>query len=227
MYGVNGGKARACLAYARRSTVGLLTAAARQSPQSVIVAAIAAGMGLPCRIHTASGDMTEELNRARQLNAQLIFHRGGYGSVIARRARDEAASTGWTLVPFGMECSEAVLLAARQAANVPSAAQRIVVPVGSGMTLAGILMALFQKGRQLPVVGVVVGADPTRRLDKWAPGVWRSMVQLHWSRLPYKRPAKDVQLGQVSLDPFYEAKCVPYLREQDCLWIVGQRRSDS
>jgi len=227
VYGVNGGKARACFAYTRNSAVGLLTAAARQSPQSVIVAAIADGMGLPCRIHTVSGAITEELNRARQLSAELIFHRPGYGSVIARRAFDEAASTGWTLVPFGMECSEAVLLAAHQAANIPSAAQRLVVPVGSGMTLAGILRALRQKGRQLPVIGIVVGADPTRRLDKWGPRGWRAMVELHWSRWPYKRPANDVQLGQVALDPIYEAKCAPYLADEDCLWIVGHRRSSS
>jgi 1-aminocyclopropane-1-carboxylate deaminase/D-cysteine desulfhydrase-like pyridoxal-dependent ACC family enzyme len=227
VFGVNGGKARACFAYSRHSAVGLLTAAARQSPQSVIVAAIASGMGLPCRIHTAAGDITKELKRARQLNAELIFHRPGYGSVIARRALDEAASTGWTLVPFGMECSEAVLLAAHQTANIPLAARRLVVPVGSGITLAGILRALVQNGRQLPVIGIVVGADPTRRLDKWAPSGWRALVELHRSRWPYKRPASDVQIGQVALDPIYEAKCSPYLADEDCLWIVGHRRSNS
>jgi 1-aminocyclopropane-1-carboxylate deaminase/D-cysteine desulfhydrase-like pyridoxal-dependent ACC family enzyme len=203
----------------------LVTAAARQSPQSFIVASIAAGMGLPCRIHTASGSVTEELTRARQLNAELVFHLPGYNSVIIRRALNEAASTGWTLVPFGMDCSEAVLLAARQAANIPSAAKRLVVPVGSGMTLAGILAALRETGRRLPVVGIVVGADPTRRLDKWAPYGWRDLVKLLRSESPYKRSLTAIRVGQVALDPIYEAKCVPYLEEEDCLWVVGNRHT--
>jgi 1-aminocyclopropane-1-carboxylate deaminase/D-cysteine desulfhydrase-like pyridoxal-dependent ACC family enzyme len=223
MFGVNGGKVRACLALARHSTLGLVSAAARQSPQSIIVAAIAAGLGLPCKIHTASGAITEELRRAQLLRAEIIFHQPGYNSVISRRALDDACKFGWTLVPFGMESSEAVYLTAQQMLNIPSTAKRLVVPVGSGMTLAGILNFLQKDRRKLPVIGVVVGADPTRRLDRWGPPGWRSMVELRGSRLSYKCQLTETRIGNVSLDPIYEAKCLSHLRGGDCLWIVGNR----
>ncbi|WP_374940779.1 pyridoxal-phosphate dependent enzyme [Bradyrhizobium sp. SRS-191] len=224
--GVNGGKARACFALASRANRGLITAAARQSPQSVIVAAIARGTGLPCRIHTAAGAMTQELARAGKLGAEIIFHQAGYNTVINRRALDDGAATGWTVIPFGMACSEAVQLTARQVINIPDSAKRLVVPVGSGVTLAGVLAGLSEIERCLPVIGVVVGADPMRRLDQLAPPGWRSLVQLRQSRSPYRRSPKRTHLGDVALDPIYEAKCLSFLKPEDCLWVVGHRDSE-
>jgi len=41
--------------------------------------------------------------------------------------------------------------------NVPEEARRIVVPVGSGLSLAGVLTGLQLIGQVVPVLGVVVG----------------------------------------------------------------------
>jgi len=51
-------------------------------------------------------------------------------------------------------------------------ARRIVVPVGSGLSLAGVLIGLQFIGRVVPVLGVVVGRDPARLLNKFAPQSW-------------------------------------------------------
>jgi hypothetical protein len=124
-----------------------------------------------------------------------------------------------------MACPEAIQLTVRQTANIPIEAKRLVVPVGSGLTLAGVLAAVVKTRRRLPVLGVVVGADPTRRLDKWAPPGWPNLVKLQKSGVPYWHSVTDSYLGDVPLDPTYEAKCVAYLAEGDCLWVVGHRRA--
>jgi 1-aminocyclopropane-1-carboxylate deaminase/D-cysteine desulfhydrase-like pyridoxal-dependent ACC family enzyme len=222
VYGVNGGKVRSCLILAQNST-GLVTAASRSSPQGHIVAAIARGLRVACRIHTASGARTPEMERALESGAKIIQHRAGYSSVVQARAREDAAARAWTLIPFGMESQVSIDLTARQMINIPGATKRLVVPVGSGMTLAGILWGLKSLRRKLPVVGVLVGADPTRRLDRWAPSDWRKKVKFCDSRGDYAKPAAQLSWSGIPLDPLYEAKCIPFLQRADCLWIVGHR----
>jgi len=146
--------------------------------------------------------------------------------VIIKRARDDAETLGWLNVPFGMECPEAVVQTARQTANLADVIPtRIVVPVGSGMSLAGILAGLASNGNRTPVVGVVVGADPTERLDIYAPNRWRDMVTLVESTYDYADHHPAPFLGDLDLDPVYEAKCLPHLQPGDLLWIVGRRET--
>ena len=96
------------------------------------------------------------------------------------------------------------------------------------MSLAGILHGLEAGGAPylgggLPIVGVCVGADPTPRLDKYAPAFWRSMCTLQPATLPYNKVPEDTYWGIVSLDPHYEAKCIDVLEDGDVLWVVGRR----
>ena len=143
-------------------------------------------------------------------------------SVIVARAAAAARAPGVALIPFGMECQEAVALTAAQVASLPDDCQRVVVPVGSGMSLAGILTGLVAAGRPQGVLGVVVGASPERRLMRWAPMGWQARTELVNAGVPYDKRV-DATLGTAHLDPVYEAKAVPFLRPGDCLWIVGHR----
>ena len=102
------------------------------------------------------------------------------------------------------------------------------MPVGSGMSLAGVLWGLRNRGglfQAMPVLGVVVGADPAKRLDKYAPPGWREMVELRPSGLDYHDAAPRNRLGPLVLDPIYEAKCLPFLRAGALVWIVGVRQT--
>lgn len=220
--GVRGGKARTCYTLAKGAE-GLITAGSRQSPQVNIVAHIAAHCGVPCRVHVPAGELTPELEDARAQGAELVMHRPGYNSVICARAREDAAASGWKYIPFGMECIEAVQATAGQVANIPSDTKRLVVPVGSGMSLAGVLQGLLDLGRRIPVLGVRVGADPSKRLNAFAPFGWQGSVELVTSPLDYHAHAPETMLGELELDPVYEAKCLPYLEEGDLLWVVGIR----
>ncbi len=57
--------------------------------------------------------------------------------------------------------------------------------------LAGILHGLTQAGFTVPVVGVVVGADPVKRLDKWAPIRWRDLCTLVRTHVDdFRKPAR-------------------------------------
>jgi len=233
--GSRGGKVRTCLALAQQPGVrGLVTAGSRQSPQVNIVATIAEHLGLPCEVHVPAGQETPELAAARDRGARIVPHRPGHNSVIVARARRAAADLGWVEIPFGMECEEAVRQTSAQVRELDihglraAGVSRIVVPVGSGMSLAGILTGLDRYERpccDLSVLGVVVGADPTRRLDRYAPAFWRLQCELVPAGLDYHERAAKTTLGDLELDPIYEAKCLPFLSVGDALWVVGRREN--
>lgn len=224
--GMRGGKVRTCaalVAAARaQGTAGIVTAGARSSPQVAIVARLCRQAGLPCRAHVPAGAPGPELLSAAADGAELVPHRPGYNSVIVARARDDAGDRGWFEIPFGMECGEAVCQTAAQVANLPRGTKRIVVPVGSGMSLAGILWGLANAAFLSTILGVIIGADPRRRLNAFAPPMWEDMCELISSGRRYDKHV-DACVGSVKMDPVYEAKCVPFLRADDLLWIVGCR----
>jgi len=223
--GVPGGKVRTCYALATAGGLpaGLVTAGSRASPQVNIVAHIARRLGVPCRVHVPSGKLSPEVEAARACGAEVIQHRPGYNTVIVARAREDAARLGWREIPFGMECEEAVRQTRAQVRDIPPEVRRIVIPVGSGMSLAGLLHGLRDAGLSIPVLGVVVGADPEDRLDRFAPPDWRARVTLERVAAKYEDPAPTTRLQGVDLDPHYEAKVLPYVREGDLVWVVGIR----
>ena len=225
-----GGKVRACLqivtdALASGKVDGLITAGSRQSPQVNIVATIAEMYDLPCRVHTPQGEMTPELLAAVEKGAQIVQHRAGYNNVIIARARDDAKQSGWLEIPFGMAHHAIIASTAAQISNIPADTRRIVVPVGSGMALAGILTGLQASGRDIPVIGVRVGADPSKRLNEYAPKNWRQLATLITSDIDYHHHAPVTHIGDIDLDPIYEAKALPYLKDGDLLWVVGRRET--
>lgn len=203
---------------------GLITAGASSSPQIERAALVAQHLGLPCRVHTGEARPTAEMRTAEAAGAEVLTHRPGRLSVIKARFRtDVEEHPTWLAMPYGMGTAEYIEDVAHQVANLPSDTGRVVVPVGSGMTLAGILVGLREQGRAVPVLGVRVGGDPTTALDTYAPG-WRTEVELVVSPLEYKQHASN-RLGDLVLDPVYEAKCLSYLLPGDVLWAVGVRAS--
>jgi 1-aminocyclopropane-1-carboxylate deaminase/D-cysteine desulfhydrase-like pyridoxal-dependent ACC family enzyme len=237
--GQRGGKVRTCVKLAmfgvlkhrtsgRSGQPGLVTAGSRHSPQVAIVASVARSMDLPCRVHVPDGDDTPETAWAMSRGAQVVRHRPGHNSVIKARARTDAEANDWIHIPFGMEDIEAVRQTSGQVASLCEVQEweRLVVPVGSGMTLAGILKGFEVRGEERKVLGVVTGADPVNRLDRYAPVFWRDMVTLVPALVPYGQHVPGARLGDLPLDPVYEAKTLNFLTEWDALWVVGRRGSD-
>lgn len=223
--GESGSKVRTCLRLARAAREDgahtLVTGTGRAAPQVTIVAAVAAHLGMEAEVHVPTGATTPETEAAEDMGATIVRHTPGYSTVIAARAREAAEQPGRYLIPFNMETPEAIEYTRAQVVNVPQDAARVVVPVGSGMNLAGILHGLADHSLDVPVLGVIVGSDPTAVLDEYAPEGWRERVELVTSDLPYATDAPEHTLGGVALHPTYEAKCLPYLQPGDLLWIVG------
>lgn len=216
---VRGGKVRTCLSLAVGAP-GLITAGSRHSPQCAIVAAVAKYLGIPCRVHTPQGELGYVVQWAKDNGAEVVQHRAGYNSVIKKRAFDDSLISGWRLIPFGMECQEAVSQTKKQTINIPAQVRRIVIPVGSGMSFAGILAGAPV---HLPVLGVAVGADPMARLKEYATCFPDPRIALVKSRHNYSEVV-TASIGDIDLDPIYEAKCVEFLEPGDLFWIVGNRR---
>lgn len=222
--GVRGGKARTCQVLCNRANVGITTAGSRFSPQINIVAHIAKDMGLPFVAHTPMGKLSAEILEAQELGAKIIQHKAGYNSVIIKRCHDFAIANGYTEIPFGMECTEAVAQTKNQVANIPLNIKRIVMPVGSGMSLCGVLYGLKENNINIPVLGIVVGSSPIKRLNKYAPAGWENMVTLIKSNKKYHEGVSASAEG-IDFDPIYEAKCIKHLLPGDLLWIVGLRNN--
>lgn len=219
--GASGGKARTTWVLSEGAR-GLTTASSRHSPQQHIVATVASVRGIPARCHIPQGEETEATRLALMAGIQIVSHPWpSYNAILCRAALLDASQRGWTYIPFGMESYEAVRLTAAQVRNVPEEAARIVVTVGSGMTLAGIVEGLYAMGRTTPVLGVMVGALPLRRLALFAPFGWQADVKLVRSSIPYGSPATNCIIEGVEVDQNYEAKCIPYLLPGDLFWIVG------
>lgn len=206
---------------------GLVTASSRKSPQAQIVARLGQHYKLPTRLHmpAAKGPNTHEMDDIIKRSGELVQHRPGHNTVIIRRAKDDAEERGWLYIPFGMEHPVAIEATATQLENVTDDCNRIVMAVGSGMSLAGVLRGCREWAWDVPIVGVVVGADPTKRLDKYAPG-WRRQVTLVDSHCDYHETCTD-RVADIELDPIYEAKVVRHLKPGDCFWVVGIRTNAS
>jgi 1-aminocyclopropane-1-carboxylate deaminase/D-cysteine desulfhydrase-like pyridoxal-dependent ACC family enzyme len=223
--GVHGGKARSCWHLAQTAK-GLVTAGSRLSPQIKLVALIAKELGIPSRAHCPQGELGETLKEAQKAGCEIIQHKAGYNSVIIARAKQDAIDNPqYTYIPFGMECQEAINQTRKQVANLKGLDfDRIVIPVGSGMSVAGLLWGLHDFKIKVPVLGIVVGAGPEKRLNVYAPFNWDSVLTLQNAGLDYHKEAPVQNIAGINLDPIYEAKCVPFIKRNDLLWIVGNRR---
>lgn len=218
--GISGGKVRSALSICQNATRGIVTAGSRHSPQIEIVSVIAREMGLPLRAHTASGELTDELIYAQNNGAEIIQHKPGYNVVIIKRAIDDAEKMGYLYVPFGMECEEAIIQTSSQVLDIPTEVSRIIMPIGSGMSFLGVAQGLKKIGSSIPLIGIQVGADPTKRFKKY--NLTYSNLEIIKSEYKYEKRLTE-SVGDVELDPIYESKCKKYLKEGDLLWIVGKR----
>lgn len=223
----NGGKTRTCYALIKQSNKsGVVTAGSRKSPQIGIVAKIAKQLNKESFAHCPQGKMSDVLIEARdQYGINITQEKAGYNTVIMKRAKDAAEKNDLTLIPFGMECWEAINQTRNQVKNIPDDCKRVVAPVGSGMSFSGILHGLKDLGLDIPVLGLVVGADPSKRLDKYAPEGWRDNpnIKLVNVGVDYHTEIKDNCFKGIYLDPIYEAKCIKFIKPGDLFWIVGNR----
>jgi len=225
--GAFGSKARAGRAIAAVSS-GLCVAGSRNAPMISRVARIGEEAGIPVRCHVAgSKKLSDQERDAVGHGAELVKHSVNYLRTLVSKSRADAEERGWTHIELGLESDLYFEVNEPQAANVPAEAKRVVVAVGSGTGLACVLRGLEKAGRSdLPVLGVCVGFDPTKLLDRRAPADWRDRVTLVKATQDFGQRAAVTTFAGVDLDPHYEAKLLPFLRAGDCVYLLAKRTVD-
>ena len=220
-----GGKVRAALYVINKSKANcLVTAGNINSPQINNVSSIGRKLGKPVVAFTSTGVLGNEVKLAKEKGATIKQLSPGYKSVIKKRAKSYAKKNNCKYVPYGMDTPEAHKLTAEQVKNIPSNIKRIVISVGGASSIIGVIQGIMKFKKSIKVVGIVVGADPTKTLDKYVPN-WRSVASLVFSNLKYSEPAPITNFNGIELDPYYEAKTLPYIKHGDLLWIIGIRES--
>lgn len=225
--GVRGGKSRAAYQVIQQlineGYTTIVTAGSRQSPQCEIVSYICEDLGVECKVFMPRGAETSVIKHINENKCtEIIRVNCGYNNVIIARAREYAEDRGFGYVPFGMECAENVEITSKQVSNLPKDMKRLVMPVGSGMSMSSVVTGLVREGISVPVLGVRVGKDPSKILSEYAQGLEFLEYEIVTSSVDYHTNV-DAYVGDVNLDPVYEAKCKEFLQEGDCLWVVGHR----
>lgn len=221
--GVNGCKVREAQAMVEAGCRHLIGYGGRRSTTAAAMAAVGRHTGTPVMFHTASGGETVEMRFAEKLGAKVVRHTPGYLTVVRSRAALAAKKRN---VPCGLAHSPAIAAIAAQTANLTTKSRRparVVLAVGGGVVLAGVVAGLMAS-RPIPVLGVVVGAPPDRDFLTVHARGWEQWVTFVTAEESYQTEV-TAMIGDVPLDPLYEAKTTPYLQAGDLLWVSGLRNS--
>ncbi len=220
-HNVNGGKVRSALKLTENITTGLVTAGSRKSPQIQIISEIAKYKNLPFIATTPNGKLTPELIYAQNNGAIINQIYMGFNNNLIKKAKEKAIETGYSYIPFGMDSEIVFDGISEQVQNIPMDCNRIIVTVGSGITLIGILKGLERYNIDKKVTGIVIGSNPKKRLDKYFPS-WQNKCTLIKCNIDYHSEVKNNLFCGIELDSIYEAKCIPFVQKNDLFWIIGK-----
>lgn len=220
--GGRGGKCRAARKLAIGSA-GVVTYGSRTSPQGAYTAAAAQSVDVACIYVTAHGTVTSEMDYVESKGGEVVQVKPGYLSQCRSVAIKEAQVRGYEFVSLSMESQLAVNSTRRQVSgSIPKEARRIVIVVGGGVSAAGLLWGLQDAKLEIPVLGVRIGRDPRKQLNRWCPMGWQRSMRVVTAPEPYEQQVDNVWCG-IEVDPYYEAKCLQFIEPGDLFWIVGIR----
>lgn len=219
-----GAKALMATEYCKKYPNGIVTCGSRFSIQVLMFAKTCEFLGVPCVVCIPNGKETDMIKELKTTNAQIEYIRPGYNTVLNARAREKAEQLGYGYVPLGMLEDVAYNIVGellKQNADKIERVSRIVIPVGSGTTLIGVANGLKMAGLNIPILGVMVGMDATDNIfKKGCTFTENSDILLVSSELSYDTQVESNIIP--NLNKTYEAKCLPYIQENDLLWIVSQ-----
>lgn len=231
--GVCGGKARVVYEIVKNGiNCGhrvFVSCGSRDSRQCEVVAKICEYFGVQSHLFMPSGKDTDIIDSIGITKGATIHRtKVGYNNVLMSQSKAYAREFGWSYIPFGLECKEAIAINMPQVQNIPKCVKRIVVPCGGGMNMIAIIKGLDYYGiRDKEVVGVIVGKNPKDVFAKYVQNDLFNNVNVKYSfehaLVDYHTKSVAQAIDDIELDPIYEAKCVPFLKSGDLMWIVGRK----
>ena len=228
IYNACGGKARSAYYLIQKGIAEgykeFVSCGARTSPQCEIISIICEHLQIPCHLFMPNGPDTSVLKNIYK-NHYSTIHRTkvGYNNVLIAWSKEYAKQNNFYYIPFGMECKENIDIISKQVINIPTEVKKIIITVGSGMSLIGLLNGLEQqKWYDKQVLGISVGKDPLKTINKYikAPNIKYSIIK---SPFDYDKKPKITNFCGIDLDPYYESKCINYIQEGDLFYIIGKR----
>jgi 1-aminocyclopropane-1-carboxylate deaminase/D-cysteine desulfhydrase-like pyridoxal-dependent ACC family enzyme len=208
-----------------------LVGCSANSAMQIYVAATAKQRNTTGVVYTAKrAKRTEATEYAARMGAEIIEVKPGYLSYIRNQARERAKQIG-QVVQWNSQAAIEDTIA--QCENIPEDVKRIIVPTGSGLTAAAILVGVHKfdkwKGRQYPMTVAVCTstmADTATILNRsyqYSGVKHLPMFHLLKPTSPYDQDAIAWLPDGTPLDPFYSAKAFKYLETGDLFWPVGLR----
>jgi len=179
---------------------------------------------------------------AEKMNAEVNEIKPGYLSVIRKAARQRAIDlkhyVEWdrksAIVDTMKQCENVVEVIWKGGLCI----QRIIVPTGSGLTAAGVILGLTWCGLggrpECPTV-IAVATSPMATadsimklvkrvaLDYPMAGSWFTKLEFIGPSTPYDTPIIESLPDGTPLDPYYAAKAWKYVERNDMFWPVGLR----
>ena len=259
-FGVSGGKVRQCIALIKanldlingeyNSTIA--TVASVHSPQTVIVARVAKAFGLHCVI--GIGKNVKETHTAirmcRDLGADIVrldtsFN---YDAVLTGKLEELAKTRPMYIIKFGLKAGtdpQAILETnANQVQNIPKDITHLIIPAGSGLSAAGILLgvkkylphligddSVFGYTRPGVVIIQPFGYDRTKLIKELSGLISPTNYEYQYPKYTYNK-AYDHEISPgFKLDEIYEAKSYEYFKKNNffrmkkfkaCFWVVGE-----
>ena len=234
IYDVNGGKSQGAYFLIqdakKKGFAGVATVGSRFSPQCDIVSNICENEDIQCRLFMPKAKQeTDVIKKIKtRKNSVIDFVPYGYTSNLIFNASNFCKQNNFYFIPFGMKCLENINVVAKQCENIPANIKRIVVPVGSGVTLCGVLTGLMNFGRyDIEVLGIQTGADSTKFIYRHLPLMNEIRFHLKFYK-PELKPAVrysetvHAEIDGIVLNERYEAKCYDFLKKDDLFWVVGK-----
>ena len=216
---INGGKGRVITYLIEQGIeegyTDFVSCGSRDSVQCEMISMICECYEVQCHLFIPSGSDTPIITQMKNNhNTKIIRTDVGYVSTIKKQSLDYANNNDYFYIPFALEDEITIEINKEQVQNIPNEIQRIVVPIGSGMNFISIIKGLEEYNKNIPVLGVQIGLDPTKNIQKFL-GNTTIHYEIIKSELAYNKKAKEYKLGDIKLNRTYEAKCLPYLKPND------------
>lgn len=248
----NGSKLRQCQLLVEKNIDnhnGLITGTSIYSPQAVIVASVAKDIKKPCKIYYG-GTNKDKLSQNKyavlccQLGADVdVVSKMAYTSVLNNKAQLFANESGFYNVRYGFDLIDNLDVfihsTAWQVGNLPDDISKIIITVGSSITLIGVLYGIAIHNKEIQEV-YAIGVAPNRigQIERYAHEIYfETGVLLPIDRIKYidafnmykgfkYENTKNEEYCGIKFHPRYEAKTFSWLKEQNLgegtlMWITG------
>ena len=242
---ISGGKIRQCRDLVERnldyihefcdSTIA--TAASIHSPQSPIVARVAKEFDLHCIIGFGNTTIEGALKNipmqwCHELGAELVVlsESQGFNNVLYANLKRLEKERPFFPILFGYAAQthrESIVgRIAEQVQNIPPEVSCVYVPVGSGVTLAGVLEGKRKYDSSFSVVGLQpFGYDRTKSVSTICEGMsWEYDYEFRKGKYPYAK-LHSRSIMDIELDMIYESKSFDMVEWKkdgsELFWIIG------